>query len=155
MPKESKAHLLLKEKAKSELIERGFGDSEIYTEYRIGPFIVDVAGIKGEIKIAIEVGTLSKDSKLIELEEFFDKVIHFPYGKRKTKIIEIEDAHHKAIKTLAGLKGIGIREYINDKILPLAFKQMPDLIEAIIKTGEFTEEEIEIIRGGEKKIRTS
>jgi hypothetical protein len=55
---ESKSHILLKKKAVKELKKMGFKNNEIHLEYRISDYIVDVAGIKEDFKVAYEMGNV-------------------------------------------------------------------------------------------------
>lgn len=77
-------HRTLKEKAKKILREKGFKDSEIFSEYPVKfdeevkfRHDVDIAGIKPELKIAIEIGSTPKN-RINNLKKFFDQVIHIP-----------------------------------------------------------------------------
>jgi len=77
-------HRALKEKAKDILRKRGFSDSEIFSEYQIQfdenvkfRHDVDIAGIKADLKIAIEIGSTPKN-RINNLKKIFDEVIHIP-----------------------------------------------------------------------------
>ena len=79
---ESVAHLALKKAAMSLLQEQyGFKTEEIFLEYRIGSYRVDVAGIRPDLRVAIEVGNIlaNKDEKLAYLESKFDHVHRILY----------------------------------------------------------------------------
>jgi len=84
---ESKKHLLLKELAKI-ILSKEFKKYEIKTEYKITTFnkkqyIVDVVGINNKKSVAIECGNLSTGSKLKDLSDYFDNIIHLPYYDSK------------------------------------------------------------------------
>ncbi len=83
MTKESELHLKLKQQAKNLLLKKGFYKDQIYFEYYFDKRKrVDCVGIKDNLKIAIECGSLSEGKDRIKkLEKFFDEVIHLPYPK--------------------------------------------------------------------------
>lgn len=77
-------HRALKEKAKEILKKKGFSDKEIFNEYQVEfsenvkfRHDVDVAGIKPDLKIAIEIGSTPKN-RINNLKKIFDEVIHIP-----------------------------------------------------------------------------
>ena len=82
-----KAHKLLKERAKLLLRRQGFSKTEIFEEYKCkehngGYLLVDVVGIKPEIKIGIECGQLATSNpcdRFITLKTCVDKIIWLPY----------------------------------------------------------------------------
>ena len=83
----SKAHELLKDQAKRLLERHGFSKSEIFEEYQCkehngGYLLIDVVGVKPEIKIGIECGQLSTSNpcnRFITLKTCVDKIIWLPY----------------------------------------------------------------------------
>lgn len=84
-------HKYLKIIAKEYLKDLGFSDNEIFEEYVIKEgqmkkaLRVDVVGIKGERRIAIECGRTPAD-KIAQLNLYFDEVICLPYmNERLTK----------------------------------------------------------------------
>lgn len=91
MGNESLAHKELKRQAKEKLRSMGFKDNEIFEEYPINGkprgFIIDVAGISENKKIAIECGQLDKLKGAVLKGEIgntdlkFDELIHLPYSE--------------------------------------------------------------------------
>ncbi|MHA1973252.1 MAG: hypothetical protein ACTSW1_09675 [Candidatus Hodarchaeales archaeon] len=97
---ESQEHKDLKKLAHLVLYREGFDETEIQEEYVLDEspkrFRVDVVGIRDNCfnkddnkKVAVELGT-TNPKKLIQLELFFDKVIHIPYGIEGVAEIELE-----------------------------------------------------------------
>lgn len=77
-------HRVLKEKAKEILKSRGFSDEEIFSEYPVQfdehvhfRHDVDIAGIKPNQKVAIEIGSTPKN-RINNLKKIFNEVIHIP-----------------------------------------------------------------------------
>lgn len=80
---ESKAHKILKERAKRELRRWGFKRNEIVEEYklRINKYhwhLIDVVGVSEHKKVAYECGVTTTKT-LKEESLYFDKVIWLPY----------------------------------------------------------------------------
>jgi len=76
---ESTAHRILKERARTWLKEKfGFRDDQIFEEYPVGNYRVDVAGISPSLKVAVECGKASMD-KLRYLRESGFQVKSFFY----------------------------------------------------------------------------
>jgi len=95
---ETEKHKDLKKLAHLILYKEGFKESEITEEYffRVSDsksFRIDVVGISenkfNKKQIAIELGN-TNPKKLAQLELFFDKVIHIPYGIEGFNDISIE-----------------------------------------------------------------
>ena len=82
------SHNDLKEEARGMLHEMGFTDNQIFEEYNVisdktpnrSFFIVDIAGISKDRRVAIECGALHCSLK--DLQNYFDKVIILPYVKK-------------------------------------------------------------------------
>lgn len=94
---ESTNHIELKKMAHLMLYEKGFKENQIKEEFKINIrnakrkfLIVDVVGLKKENKIAIEVGNTPLN-KLIQLELFFDEVVHIPYGVSRAEQIDLDN----------------------------------------------------------------
>lgn len=87
---ETEKHLLLKNRAKQELLNQ-FNEDEIFFEYAINidnkKYIVDVVGINEDSKIAVECGFLQGENRISVLSKYFDKVVHIPYVERKVNKI--------------------------------------------------------------------
>lgn len=130
---ETEKHKDLKKLAHLILYKEGFKESEIQEEYyfRVPDskkrFRIDVIGIMDEKwgekkKIAVELGT-TNPKKLAQLELFFDKVIHIPYGIEGFNGIELEQimiykkeneklqTEVKKLKDLIGEKENAINSY--------------------------------------------
>lgn len=81
-----KPHRKLIDKGKSILLERGYKAENIIEEYTLltkdlshSSYIqIDIVGIKGKIKTAIECG-FSPDTRIKYLKKHFDEVIYLPY----------------------------------------------------------------------------
>ena len=93
---ETLAHKDLKKLAHLILYKEGFDESEIQEEYVLDVpkssrrnFRVDVVGLSKDKKIAVELGS-TNPKKLTQLELFFDKVIHIPYGIEGFEEIQID-----------------------------------------------------------------
>ena len=95
MGNESLAHLEIKKQASNFLKAKGFKDSEIYEEYKIGGiprgYIIDVVGISSSKNIAIEAGNCDKlkiavlKGEIGSIEIKFDEVIHIPYSEAQLR----------------------------------------------------------------------
>lgn len=78
---ESRTHIAFKKIAIDILKERGFNLGEIHEEYNVEykvngqiKYTIDVAGIKGDHKVAMECGSV-QITKLLNLRKIFDEVI--------------------------------------------------------------------------------
>ncbi len=71
-------HRSLLEKAREILIERGFGDNEIYRSFWFKQYRIDVVGWNPRRKVAVEFGPCSPE-QIQDLERFFDEVICLPF----------------------------------------------------------------------------
>jgi len=81
---ESPAHTLLKVKAARVLQEEfGFKPEEIYTEFKVGPYKVDVVGVRSDLRVAVEVGKIerNKDAKMALLRSEFNVVRRIKYTR--------------------------------------------------------------------------
>ena len=77
---ETKSHKVLKERGRKLLQKMGFAKGEIFTEYRLNnSLVIDVVGINKKSKVAVECGWLHSPTRLRELSDYFNKVIHLPY----------------------------------------------------------------------------
>lgn len=99
---ESDRHLLLKERAKEILFEKGFKEDEIYFEYRIprnnGFFYrVDVIGIKNNLKVAIECGNCETE-KIEDLHSFCDEVLHLKYNNSEITTLRCKASTIKRLR---------------------------------------------------------
>ena len=92
---ETKKHITPKKKIEREFLDMGYNKKNIFQEYKIiidgKKYIIDVAIISPEDKIAIECGMLYGKNKVEKLLKYFDKVIHYPY-------ISIQKYSYDAIK---------------------------------------------------------
>ena len=79
---ETKAHKLLKQRAKKELALRGFSKKEIFEEYRVNIrdqlYRIDVVGKRENEFVAFECGN-ARIQKIADLECLFNNVVHLPY----------------------------------------------------------------------------
>ena len=79
---ESEAHKILKQRAKKELILRGFTKKEIFEEYRVNisekKYRIDVVGKRENEFVAFECGNATLQ-KILDLKRLFNEVIHLPY----------------------------------------------------------------------------
>jgi len=132
---ETQAHKDLKKLAHIILYKEGFNETEIYDEYVLDVpkstkrnFRVDVVGLSKNKKIAVELGT-TNSKKLTQLELFFDKVIHIPYGIEGFEEIQIDQI----------IKYKTINESLTDTIEKLKneIKEKERKIQNIEKTDEY------------------
>ena len=132
---ETKAHKDLKKLAHIILYKKGFNETEIHEEYVLDLlqstkrcFRVDVVGISKDKKIAIELGT-TNPKKLTQLELFFDKVIHIPYGVEGFEEIQLDQI----------IKYKTINESLTDTIKKLKdeIKERDCKIQEIEKTDDY------------------
>jgi len=99
MSKESSAHKALKVIAVKKLREYGFEPDEIKEELAVKAdnriYVVDVAGISSDERIAVECGTIvePKLKRFFELQKQFDKIWHIKYSEKGEPYIfkEIEE----------------------------------------------------------------
>lgn len=79
---ESPAHKLLKQRAKKELVLRGFRAEEIFEEYPVKitekAYRIDVVGKRENEFVAFECGN-TPIQKITDLERAFDEVVQLPY----------------------------------------------------------------------------
>ena len=79
---ESEAHKLLKQRAKKELVLRGFSKKEIFEEYQVNVgdqlYRIDVVGKRENEFVAFECGN-AQIQKIADLERLFNDVVHLPY----------------------------------------------------------------------------
>ena len=92
-------HEQLKESGRKILLRKGFKESEIFEEYPINVksknrkrYVIDIAGVKKDFKVAIECGSLSKNKN--ELKKLFDEVIILPYVRKTGEMFYCSNCEH-------------------------------------------------------------
>jgi hypothetical protein len=86
---ETQKHINLKQIAK-DFLSIDFDKNEIFFEYKViindKKYIVDIAAISENKRIAVEIGVLNTKDRLKTLSSYFDKIIHLPYIDYKKEI---------------------------------------------------------------------